>query len=790
MSPFTIAPNDQSLYYLNQIFGVVGSVLPNVSPDGSPALLGTMFQALNTVFLVIASLVVAYTTVIGLLATAHEGEFLGRDWSGLWVPIRTVIGVATLFPGATGYSIFQSFLMWLILQGVGAADTVWNATLSFINVTGSPYAAFTPNTPVMTVQTLLQAMTCQAEAAKNAPDTIPGTANKLFYCAANPAADFCKWGANATAHLAEDASVYTYSIGPSGNCGTLTYCNESTACPTGGGDTSYACALCRAQKDALNAILPVYAAIGNNIATLDEQYIHFYFTSSTSTAPTPPWLLNYCSVNQVLPANCCFKSNNNASPIPFVFAKSCTTNAIFYPWQAGSNDYTNANDDAFSKIYALQLMAQSGNMDYVKVALDQYNGAIVGAITAWIAKQPPASLSDDWKKTASDNGWALAGAYYYRIANSERKNIESIPTFIIPQNNPRSDPNNIMSTYRNNYTAVDSFLRNAKKNEGTPNNFVASVPSNVKGVAQIGVDSALNLVNRFIKYLDDKKQDPIKGLADLGAHWMADAQILLGVFLPTTAVLLSLSSINFMAMGFGMTSSPIWAGVVFLIYFIAAFIMALAAGLFTMGALLSIYIPLIPYVIFTLGVVGWLIAAVEGMVAGSFIAFGLLIPGGQSKVFGITTPAIMLTFQLILRPVFMLFGLMAAMLMAVVVLGMINSGFGIVMNDINGNPGLFESIIFIMAYIFLVVSAMNKTFSLIHHIPDIIFTWIGGHRADYGEREGLHEMRQRTEGTAGGVARTAEGGVGRVGGAASTRARGVAERDAKPGSKGQGELKP
>src|SRR5437870_3415012 len=103
MNVFTIATNDQSIYYLGRIFGNVGTVLPGTGPQ----ILSAMFKIFNTAILGIGALVVTYTTVVGILNTAAEGEFLGKHWHSIWVPLRTVIGIAGLFPMKTGYCAMQ-----------------------------------------------------------------------------------------------------------------------------------------------------------------------------------------------------------------------------------------------------------------------------------------------------------------------------------------------------------------------------------------------------------------------------------------------------------------------------------------------------------------------------------------------------------------------------------------------------------------------------------------------------------------------------------------------------------
>ena len=136
ISFFQIASNDQSLNYLGQIFGVMH---PGVlAPSQASLLLGTLFKVFNTAALTLGAAIVIYTTIVGLLKTAQEGEFLGKQWSSLWVPLRTVFGIAALFPLSSGYCAIQVIFMWVILQGVGAANSLWNATLNYTAVAGSP----------------------------------------------------------------------------------------------------------------------------------------------------------------------------------------------------------------------------------------------------------------------------------------------------------------------------------------------------------------------------------------------------------------------------------------------------------------------------------------------------------------------------------------------------------------------------------------------------------------------------------------------------------------------------
>ncbi len=130
---FTPPATDVSVILLGNLFGIVDGVLHGTGGQ----MLGNMFKIFNSAVLALGGIVVMYTTMMGVANTANEGEFLGRKWSSIWIPIRSVLGVGLLIPKASGYCMMQIFVMWLVVQGVGAADKTWDATLNYLKRGGS-----------------------------------------------------------------------------------------------------------------------------------------------------------------------------------------------------------------------------------------------------------------------------------------------------------------------------------------------------------------------------------------------------------------------------------------------------------------------------------------------------------------------------------------------------------------------------------------------------------------------------------------------------------------------------
>lgn len=130
---FTPPPTDYSVIFLGNIFGIVDGVLHGTGSQ----VMGNLFGVFNAAVLALGGIVVMYTLVVGTMNTAQEGQMLGQKWSSIWIPVRATTGLAFLIPKASGYCLMQIFVMWVVVQGVGAADKVWNSVLDYLNRGGA-----------------------------------------------------------------------------------------------------------------------------------------------------------------------------------------------------------------------------------------------------------------------------------------------------------------------------------------------------------------------------------------------------------------------------------------------------------------------------------------------------------------------------------------------------------------------------------------------------------------------------------------------------------------------------
>jgi defect in organelle trafficking protein DotA len=126
---FAPPPSDLSVIFLSNLFGVVDGVLRGTGSQ----IMGSMFGVFNAAVLTLGGIIIMYTLMVSTMNTAHEGQLLGQKWSSIWIPVRSTMGLALLIPKGSGYCLMQIFVMWLVVQGVGAADKIWEAALSYLN---------------------------------------------------------------------------------------------------------------------------------------------------------------------------------------------------------------------------------------------------------------------------------------------------------------------------------------------------------------------------------------------------------------------------------------------------------------------------------------------------------------------------------------------------------------------------------------------------------------------------------------------------------------------------------
>ncbi|MFO1258842.1 MAG: DotA/TraY family protein [Gammaproteobacteria bacterium] len=642
---------DKSIEYLGMVFGTVGNVL--VPPEGVSQILGQLFNVFNMAVLSMGSIAMVYVIWISAVETAHEGKLMGQKWNAAWIPIRSMIGVGLLLPTASGYSLCQIMMMWVVMQGVHAANAMWTVVLENFEV-GAVYdippdeGLADVNGASEAAQAMFESMMCLEMLKQKYPDAIDDL------------------GAQPTLYEHDGAIV----IGIEG----------------------------------------------------DEHHAEICGGLQPSKEPSD------------------------------------------YDPEVWRNSQTVAADNSagYLSIYAAEAVdgeSVSGS--------DIIMGArkIISGIVASTSKiSGPVSL-DQTKTDAKADGWLFVGVYYHYLSSwMEEYNPGNLtaPQPIKPDYAELPFTEAELKAKYNAYLEESDLL---SPDEAPPTELDLGQSSGLSGaLAQLWDSAGLNdlfidLAMSVIDSISDNDTDPIIALQKLGTDLMISIETMVFTLIGAAVLVALLACIM-------QSLLPLcWmfaAGIAVLVPVVMVFMTLLWGA----GVLLGLYIPLIPFLVFTFAGVSWFLLVVEAMVAAPVAAIGLVNPSAEN--FGNIHPVMTLTLSLFLRPTLMVVGFIAAHMLLRVLMYMINFGFKAVIESSLTGIGIFGAVAIVVIYCGIAIITVQECFALIYILPDKVIRWIGGQIEKSNVAENVQKAKGYMDKGADAGLQIMKGGVlaaGQVGGA-------------------------
>ncbi len=101
-------------------------------PAGS-TLLSSVFVIFNAAVFAVGAAFATYGIGSGIVQSAHEGQVLGRRMSTVWFPIRMGVGIGGLVPIFGGYNMAQATMMFMCTVGIGIANFMYQGVVSGAN---------------------------------------------------------------------------------------------------------------------------------------------------------------------------------------------------------------------------------------------------------------------------------------------------------------------------------------------------------------------------------------------------------------------------------------------------------------------------------------------------------------------------------------------------------------------------------------------------------------------------------------------------------------------------------
>lgn len=711
-SIFDIPLQDQSMLFLSMIFGSVGDVLPG----GNTSLLKGAIIDFNYAVLVLGGIIIIYSLVISTVNTAHHGEALGKEWNSVWIPMRAALGFALLLPvnPPDDYALIQVLAMWVVREGVGAADFLWSNGIDRI---GSGQATVSPFTGGISGGSGSQGVYTQAQ--------------KIYVSQVCARQASSLLGKNVQySDRIENKEVFGIEgVGPADICGSVEY--EPITDPSGD-----------SEAEATNRAITELWQSTDRIA---EKFLNYYNQNPQLTE------------SQV--------------------------NTLQRDLQAAAMDYTGAVAQINSQATAGSSLKQHKYSD----ALDQ----------------------------AKERGWIYAGSYYITLTKVTGDAIDRV---VRGPSTSGMNQQKLTSLLGDQSDSFNNAVGVAKGNS-TPSDVKIESPEDVGTFFQ---NNLFNVITQtFARVVGEVYQfaitgtgaNPIMAIAGFGRFlaaicvvaWVAfvAAMVALALVLYGASGSILINTFGGGGMGYALTTG---------LNLITAPLQVAIGSLFLQGLIMGYYIPMIPFIVFTVSAVGWLMLVIEAMVAAPILAIGILHPEGQHTVWGRGEPGIMLLASLFLRPSLMIVGFFASIVMSYVVIVFINIGFmpvllqnigstggssaggpviGAVSGVVTGAVSLvmspFGLIMMLVIYTMLLMIGVNKCFSLIHVVPDRLMRWIGhtGEMPQSAEQE-LAQLKGGAEAGAGvGKEAGSLGAEGTVTGTREARAD-AKERREKSGPKKDG----
>lgn len=127
--------SDKAVGFFNDIFGMGWQdIIEGRSPaGGAGSVIFELFYAFNAVTLAAVTVLMFYIVSAGVVGTAHEGEALGKRYSTLWTPLRSVLAISLLMPLPwVKISLLQALILKFVFFSIGGASYLAGHTVDFM----------------------------------------------------------------------------------------------------------------------------------------------------------------------------------------------------------------------------------------------------------------------------------------------------------------------------------------------------------------------------------------------------------------------------------------------------------------------------------------------------------------------------------------------------------------------------------------------------------------------------------------------------------------------------------
>lgn len=162
----------------------------------------------------------------------------------------------------------------------------------------------------------------------------------------------------------------------------------------------------------------------------------------------------------------------------------------------------------------------------------------------------------------------------------------------------------------------------------------------------------------------------------------------------------------------------------------------LIVSMLGLGLMLSVYIPLIPAMVWTMAVLNWLLSVVEAVIAAPLFAAAHISPYGEEEI-GTAGEGYRMLASLAIKPMLMVISVFVAIGLCNAMAGVVNDTFmPMVAGAQSGSVvGIVKFVGIVSVYVLLMMGLTHACFALVHWLPDRVMLWLGRSVAGLGGSE-------------------------------------------------------
>lgn len=666
--------NDVLGDFFKNPFGTIGSPMTT---------LGWLFLTFNSSVFAVTAAYLTYGIASGIVGTTQDGQPMGQRINTAWYPIRVVTGIGQALPIFGGFTLSQALLVTVAALGIGTANLMLAQVVKgdqMVKLTGTASISGAPGVGSMEVAATIEALTRSQICTQSALRV-----GEQFKAAGAAGADW--W---------------------------LSYSMQAVRSPDGvllrfgrPGDPE----ACGAVGVRLEKYREAQSSTSFRVGSVDYAGIR----ASVSSA----------AADQLLQAN-----------------------AIA---ERLASDYMRSVD-AYKKAAGAGTVEIQVDIKSVDSAVKAYLADVNGLINRAVATGG-SSIKESAQAKMMEGGWMAAGSWYGSWAESNAALADAVAGIKFT----RAEPGAVTAAVDEDVQRYDRLLHAGKAassglagNGATDGNSVAvnEVQKTVCGISSFSVDASAtgdcSIGQALVRYLiggaaygsgggqSDRDPvglvNPVIAFKNAGDYVMTAGASLVGLQLSAPVLeatpLGRISSVAGVVSGkAGEGDAQSWGSA---LSRTASGIAGAGWMILVLGGLMSIYLPMLPFISWFSGIVTYCASLFEGLVAMPLHSISHMHTDGEGMGQG-TVKGYLFYLNTFARPPLMLISFFFAASLSIGLGTVLAKAFLPAIANLQGNSvtGLASIVGFLILYVVLNITFLQAIFDLIQVIPDQVISFVG-----------------------------------------------------------------